>query len=159
MSSWKSFKSKSCSVELSAPTKDAVLEEIVDLLVVSNALPQNLRAAAITTLVERERMGSTGVGTSVAIPHVKLKGLETVACSLAVHERGVEWAAIDGAPVHIVFTVLRPDRPTDKHDPQKHLEMMQWIARLSRDADFRRFALQVETKAELLALLEEKSSV
>ncbi|MDZ4771682.1 MAG: PTS sugar transporter subunit IIA [Planctomycetota bacterium] len=159
MSTWKSFKAKSCTVELGASTKEAVLAEIVDLLVASKTLPETLREGAVAALLDRERTGSTGVGTNVAIPHVKLKGLETVVCSLAVHERGVSWAAIDGAPVHIVFTVLRPDRPTDKHDPTKHLEMMQWIARLSRDADFRRFALQVETKAELIELLEEKSGV
>jgi mannitol/fructose-specific phosphotransferase system IIA component (Ntr-type) len=159
MNSWKSFKSKSCSVDLAAPTKDAVLEEIVDLLVVSNALPQNLRAAAITTLVERERMGSTGVGTSVAIPHVKLKGLDRVACSLSVHKTGVEWAAVDGAPVQLVFTILRPEKTTEAHDPEKHLEMMKWIARLARDADFRRFALRVKTKTELIDLLREKSTV
>lgn len=159
MSYWKAFKSKSCSLELRAPTKEEVLAEIVDLLVASSALPLALKASALAALVERERMGSTGVGTNVAIPHVKLKGLESAACSIAVHARGVEWAAIDGAPVHIVFTVLRPDRPTDKHDPEKHLEMMQWIARLSRDADFRRFALRVEKKSELIELLEEKSGV
>lgn len=159
MSYWKAFKSKSCSLELRAPTKEEVLAEIVDLLVASSALPPALKASALAALVERERMGSTGVGTNVAIPHVKLKGLESAACSIAVHARGVEWAAIDGAPVHIVFTVLRPDRPTDKHDPEKHLEMMQWIARLSRDADFRRFALRVEKKSELIELLEEKSGV
>jgi mannitol/fructose-specific phosphotransferase system IIA component (Ntr-type) len=159
MSYWKSFKSKSCTLDLAASSKDAVLEEIVELLVSSGALPGALRAQALAALLERERVGSTGVGTNVAIPHVKLKGLDTVVCSLAVHERGVEWAAIDGAPVHIVFTVLRPDRVSDKHDPSKHLEMMQWVARLSRDADFRRFALQVDTKAELLDLLEEKSGV
>jgi PTS system nitrogen regulatory IIA component len=159
MSFWKSFKSKSCTLDLAGGTKDAVLAEIVDLLVASNALPQALRSAALTALVERERMGSTGVGTNVAIPHVKLKGLDATVCSLAVHEHGVEWAAIDGAPVHIVFTVIRPERGSDKHDPTKHLEMMQWVARLSRDADFRRFALQVETKAELIDLLEEKSGV
>lgn len=159
MSTWKSFKPKSCTLDLEAPTKDLVLTEIVDLLVSSKSLPEELRESAVAALLERERTGSTGVGTNVAIPHVKLKGLDTVVCSLAVHERGVSWAAVDGAPVHIVFTVLRPDRPTDKHDPTKHLEMMQWIARLARDADFRRFALHVETKADLIDLLEEKSGV
>jgi mannitol/fructose-specific phosphotransferase system IIA component (Ntr-type) len=159
MSTWKAFKQKSCTVDLRAPNKEAVLTEIVDLLVTSKALPEALRESAVAALLERERTGSTGVGTNVAIPHVKLKGLDSVVCSLAVHEGGVSWAAIDGAPVHIVFTVLRPDRATDKHDPTKHLEMMQWIARLARDADFRSFALRVESKAELIDLLEEKSGL
>lgn len=159
MTYWKAFKSKSCTLSLAARTKEGVLEEVLDLLVASSALPTQLRGPAFSALIDRERMGSSGVGANVAIPHVKLKGLESAACSLCVHPRGVEWASIDGAPVHIVFLVLRPDRQTDKHDPTKHLEMMQWIARLSRDGDFRRFALAVGKKSELIDLLEEKSGV
>ncbi|MBL8857901.1 MAG: PTS sugar transporter subunit IIA [Planctomycetes bacterium] len=159
MSPSKAFKAKCCALDLSAASKESVLEEVVDLLLSADALPASLRSAALAALVEREGVGSTGVGANVAIPHVKLKGLETAVCSLAIHPAGVEWAAIDGAPVSIIFTILRPDRPTDKHDPTKHLEMMQWIARLSRDADFRRFAMQVSTKTALIDLLEEKSNV
>jgi mannitol/fructose-specific phosphotransferase system IIA component (Ntr-type) len=159
MNFWKQFKAKSCSLDLSAGTKPAVLAEVVETLVASDALPAELRAAALDALMERERAGSTGVGMNVAIPHVKLKGLERAACSLSVHAAGVEWQAVDGAPVHILFAVLRPEKAGDQHDPEKHLEMMRWIARLSRDADFRRFALRVKTKAELIDLLKEKSAV
>lgn len=156
---WKQFKPKSCRLDLSASTKEGVLAEVVDVLVQSDALPAALRASAVAALLERELTGSTGVGMNVAIPHIKVKGLERVACSLAVHPEGVEWAAVDGAVVQIVFTVLRPEKPTQDHDPEKHLEMMRWVARLARDADFRRFALRVKTRTELLDLLKEKSTV
>lgn len=159
MNFWKLFKPKCCSLDLSARTKELVLSEVVDVLVDSESLPATLRASAVSALLERELTGSTGVGMNVAIPHIKLKGLERAVCSLAVHKTGVEWAAVDGAPVQLVFTVLRPEKPTTDHDPDKHLEMMRWIARLSRDADFRRFALRVGTKAELIDLLKEKSTV
>jgi mannitol/fructose-specific phosphotransferase system IIA component (Ntr-type) len=159
MEFWKHFKAKTCTLRLGASQKEAVLAEVVDGLVASGALSEDLRASAQAALLEREKTGSTGVGMNVAIPHVKLKGLDRVACSLSVHEDGVPWAAVDGAPVHIVFTVLRPERASDQHDPEKHLEMMKWIARLSRDADFRRFALKVKTKTELVDLLKEKSTV
>lgn len=159
MTFWKLFKPKCCSLELAGATREAVFEEVVDVLVEAESLPANLRAAAVTALKERERMGSTGVGANVAIPHVKLKGLERAACSLSVHASGVEWAAVDGAPVHLVFTILRPETTTDAHDPEKHLEMMKWIARLARDGDFRRFALRVRNRTELVDLLKEKSGV
>ena len=67
--------------------------------------------------------------------------------------------SVDAAPVHILFTVIRPERGGDQHDPEQHLEMMRWIARLSRDADFRRFATRVKTKTELVDLLKEMSAV
>jgi mannitol/fructose-specific phosphotransferase system IIA component (Ntr-type) len=159
MNFWKSFKPKSCSVRLQAASKEAVLGEVVENLIAGDSLPARLKADALEALVARERLGSTGVGMGVAIPHVKLKGLERAACSLSVHSGGLEWQALDGGQVHILFTVLRPDRPGEGHDPEKHLAMMQWIARLAREADFRRFALKVKTKTELVDLLREMSAV
>lgn len=156
---WKQFKPKCCSVRIKAAKKEDALAEVVDNLVAGDALDETHREEALAALIERERTGSTGVGMNVAIPHVKLKGIERVACSVSVHPGGIEWQAIDGAPVQIVFTVLRPEKSGEHHDPDRHLELMRWISRLSRDGDFRRFALQVKTKAALVDLLKEKSAV
>ena len=101
MNFWKSFKPKSCSVRLHALSKEAVLGEVVDNLIAGESLPAKLKADALQALVEREKLGSTGVGMGVAIPHVKLKGLERAACSLSVHSGGLEWAALDGGHVPV----------------------------------------------------------
>lgn len=159
MTFWKLFKASSCSNDLAAQSKAEALREIVDNLVKSKSLQLDLSAAALAALQAREELASTGVGMNVAIPHVKLEGLDRVACSLSVHREGLEWAAVDGARVHVVFTVLRPVRAGDQHDPGRHLEMMTWIAKLGRDADFRSFAMQATTKTHLVELLKEKSSV
>jgi nitrogen PTS system EIIA component len=159
MSFWKQFKPKSCSVDLKAAEKDGVLTEIVANMVKSGILDKDLEESALRTLRDREELASTGIGMAVAIPHVKLPGLTKVVCCLSIHKEGVEWVAIDGEPVCILFTVLRPDRAGDEHDPQQHLEMMSWIARLSREADFRRFAKAAKTKTELVDLLKEMSAV
>lgn len=159
MNFWKSFKPKSCCVRLQSSSKEDALSELVENLIEGETLPAKLREDALAALVERERLGSTGVGNGVAIPHVKLKGLERAVCSLSVHSEGLEWQALDGARVHLFFTVLRPDKQSENHDPQRHLEMMQWIARLAREPDFRRFALKVKTKTELVDLLKEMSTV
>ncbi|MBK7643499.1 MAG: PTS sugar transporter subunit IIA [Planctomycetes bacterium] len=159
MNFWKTFKPKSCSVHLQALSKEDALAEVVENLIGGESLPAGLKSEAVEALLARERLGSTGVGMGVAIPHVKLKGLERAACCLSVHTGGLEWHALDGAQVHLLFTVLRPDKPGENHDPQRHLEMMQWIARLAREPDFRRFALKVKTKTELVDLLKEMSTV
>ncbi|MFT7667629.1 MAG: PTS system nitrogen regulatory IIA component [Planctomycetota bacterium] len=159
MSYWKQFKPKSCSVDLKASQKEGILTEIVNNMVKSGLLEDGLSESALRTLVEREELASTGVGMTVAIPHVKLPGLTKVVCTLSVHKEGVEWTASDGEPVHILFTVLRPERAGDEHDPTQHLEMMSWIARLSREEDFRRFAKVAKTKTELVDLLKEMSAV
>jgi PTS system nitrogen regulatory IIA component len=159
MSFWKQFKPKSCSINLKASDKNLLLEELVDNMVKSDVLEENMREVALRTLREREDLASTGVGMGVAIPHVKLPGLAKVVCTLSVHQDGIEWRAIDGEDVNLFFTVLRPDRAGDEHDPDVHLEMMSWVARLSREADFRRFAQGAKTKKELVDLLKEMSAV
>jgi len=159
MSFWKQFKPKSCSVNLKADDKPGVLQEIVGNMVKADILEAAFEESALRTLVDRENLASTGIGMRVAIPHVKLPGLSRVVCNLSVHKEGVEWVAVDGEPVHILFTVLRPEQAGEEHDPEQHLEMMGWIARLSREADFRRFAQAAKTKKELVDLLKEMSAV
>ena len=156
---WKLFKAKCCSVGVKATDRAGVFEELVDNLVTGGELDESLREAAVRALTEREEMASTGLGMGVAIPHVKLKGLDKAAVSLSVHKDGVDWAALDGEAVHLFFTVLRPEKAGDQHDPERHLGMMQWIARLTRDGDFRRFAQNATAKKELVDLLKEKSAV
>ena len=159
MTFWKEFKSKSCSTRLKSGVKEQVLEEVVDLLVKGGELDTSLRDEVLNALLSREQLASTGVGMNVAIPHVKIKGLERVICSLCVTRERIEWAAVDGEPVNILFTVLRPERATDEHDPEEHIKRMSWIARLGREADCRRFVQGANTKAEMLGLLKEMSAV
>jgi mannitol/fructose-specific phosphotransferase system IIA component (Ntr-type) len=159
MTFWKQFKTKACSIDLASATKEEALREVVGHLVAGGVLAPTLEAAAVRALTEREQLASTGVGQGVAIPHVKLDGLDSVAASLCVHREGIEWAALDGEPVYLVFTVLRPSHAGDRHDPDRHLEMMRWISRLARSTDFRRFAAQAKNRTELVGLLREMQQV
>lgn len=156
---WKLFKPTACSIRLKAETREGLFQEVVGNLIKAGQLEESMEAAALAALEERERVASTGVGMGVAIPHVKLEGLERVAVSFSVQPDGVEWRAIDGAPVHLFFTVLRPARASADHDPERHLEMMRWIARLGRHEDFRRFSLAAKTRTELVDLLREMSNL
>jgi len=151
----KRFKTKGCILRLSALDKGSALREVVQNLVRAELLAEDLAPDAIATLLGREETASTGVGMNVAIPHVRLPGLSEAVLSLALSPSGIEWSAVDGEPVKILFVVLRPGEATDLHDPEDHLEMMRWIARLARDPDFRAFALEAKTRSALLALLAE----
>lgn len=154
---WKLFKPAACSVELAGATREEVFAELIENFVKAKCLAAGMEKAALKALLEREAMASTGVGQRVAIPHVKLPGLEEAIFSLSLHARGLDWGAIDGQPVSIFFTVLRPEKAGARHQPEKHLDMMRWISQLGRDADFRRFALAVTTKKALVDLLREMS--
>ena len=155
MSWWKNFKASACHHKLGAGSKGQALEAVIELLVKAKALDAKSSEGALKALAAREELASTGVGMGVAIPHVKLAGLDSVVCSLVVLEEPVEWAAVDGDPVDVVFTILRPEARTDEHDPEEHLDMMRWIASLSREGDFRSFAREVDKKSALVDLLKE----
>ena len=62
----------------------------------------------VRVVLERESLGSTGIGDGVAIPHGKLNNANEVMCVFARSQRGVDFDAIDGEPVHIFFLVLAP---------------------------------------------------
>lgn len=155
MSYWKNFKPKACSIRLEGADQESVLREIVDTMVAAGALTKAFQEATVEALIERESQASTGVGMRVAIPHVQILGLEQSVATLCVHPRGIGWNAVDGEDVHLFFTVLRPDKQGPLYDPGQHLEMMRWIARLGRSADFRSFALQAKTRTDLVDLLKE----
>ena len=154
---WKLFKPAVCSVDLCGATREELFAQLVDNFVRAKYLAPQQHEAAVEALLEREARASTGVGQRVAIPHVKLAGLDEALVSLSLHRAGVEWGAIDGQPVSLFFTVLRPEKAGARHQPERHLDMMRWISQLGRDADFRRFAQAVTTKKALVDLLRELS--
>ena len=154
---WKLFKPTACSVELAGTSREELFGELVGNFVKSKFLPAEQEKPALKALLEREAMASTGVGQRVAIPHVKVAGLDEALFSVSLHRAGIEWGAIDGQPVSIFFTVLRPEKAGARHQPERHLDMMRWVSQLGRDADFRRFAQAVTNKKALVDLLREMS--
>ena len=83
-------------------------------------------------LLEREKLQSTGIGDGVAIPHASTDGTTNQAAALVICPAGIEFSAIDGAPVNIVFGVVGPRRATGEH-----LKTLARISRLLRDASTR----------------------
>ena len=156
---WRLFRPSACLLNLKGSDQDTIFGEIVDAQVKAKVLDANLRDPAVAALLAREKVASTGVGRNVAIPHVQLDGLDSAVVSLSIHRDGVDWNALDGEPAHLFFSVLRPSQASANHDPDRHLLMMKWISSLGRDDDFRRFAMGVQNRTELVDLLREKSSL
>lgn len=75
-------------------------------------------------LLEREQLGSTGVGSGVAIPHCKLNGLDRVVLAIGSTEQGIEFGAIDGVPVRLFFVVVSPSS-----SPAAHLQCLAAISK------------------------------
>jgi len=98
----------------------------------------------------RERKGSTGFGKGVAVPHVKVDGVEEMGAAIGLSEPGIEFNSLDKQPVHSVFLLLSPS-----DDPERHLRAMEVIfGYLSQDR-FRRFLQQSSDAEDVWTLLED----
>jgi len=105
-------------------------------------------------LTERERLQSTGIGEGVAIPHGALPQLETQHAGLLIVPEGLDFAAIDGLDVNIIFAVIGPKRATGEH-----LKTLARVSRLLRNRSFRdRLVAAPDSKAayDLLSAEEEE---
>ena len=98
----------------------------------------------LLSLQARERLGSTGLGSGIAIPHCRLKNLDTVSGALITLAEPIDFDAIDGAPVDILFVLLAPENAM-----QQHLSALAALAALFNEATFRQ-RLRNATNAEQL---------
>lgn len=102
-------------------------------------------------LVERERLGSTGVGTGVAIPHGKLPGLDRIVGMFARLDRPIEFDAIDGQPVDLLFLMLAPPGQS-----AEHLRALAQISRLLRRREICAKLRGTDNRTALYALLTQQ---
>lgn len=103
----------------------------------------------LTALLDRERIGTTGIGQGVAIPHIKIAGAERMYGVLARLEAPVDYDAIDNLPVDIIFMLLAPA----ESKTTQHLKMLAQISRFLKDpkiCDTLRSASEAETIANVL---------
>ncbi|MBL9077122.1 MAG: PTS sugar transporter subunit IIA [Planctomycetes bacterium] len=136
--------------EIAAGDKEGALKELIAAARAGGAFPDKVGKAMYKRLLEREAIGSTGLGNGVAVPHVKHEGVERMALVLGRARAGLEWHAIDGRPVHVLFLLVSP-----ADQPEVHLQCLRWIAMLARNADFRRFLLDAEGPDAMRELLRE----
>ena len=136
--------------ELQADNKAAALEELIGAAQAAGAFAKRNLKAMSKLLHDREAIGSTGLGNGVAVPHVKAEKVTGPSLVLARCKDGLEWQAIDGRPVHIVFLLVSR---TD--EAESHLACLRWISTLARSSDFRRFLLDASDEAAMRELLAE----
>jgi PTS system fructose-specific IIC component len=136
---------------IEATTIEAALDELLGVCAEAYGFGDDVRKLVRNTLKRKAEQGATGaIGHGVAVPHVKVAGVEQTSVVFARSEVGIDFGAPDGAPVNLVFFVVGPEEA-----PEAHLDFMRWVATISRSADFRRFAAACKGEKELRELLEE----
>ncbi len=135
--------------ELKGTTKKAVLEELIDAIRVQN--PQLDRDRLMSVLLERERLGSTGIGDGIAIPHGKIKDLNQLVLSFGKSSHGVDFESMDGRPVHLFFLLVAPETSSGIH-----LRALAKIARLLKNNTIRKRLGSVKSPGEIFAVIQQE---
>jgi PTS system nitrogen regulatory IIA component len=137
--------------DLAATEKAGVLTELCAHL--ARAYPALSAQKLTETLLEREKLGSTGIGEGVAIPHGKVPGLPGLLAAFGRKRTGVDFAAIDGKPTHLFFLLFAPDNSAGLH-----LKALARISRLFKQPQFRQAILAAEGAAGIFRLISEEDA-
>jgi PTS system fructose-specific IIA component/PTS system nitrogen regulatory IIA component len=136
--------------ELQSTDRNGVIRELVDALAKSMGWDEKDAAAISKAVIARENQGSTGFGKGVAVPHVKHASIKQICATIGRSSTGVDFNALDRAPVYLVVLLLSP-----MDNPDQHLASMENIFRHLQRENFRRFLRQAATKEEVIELIQE----
>lgn len=143
------FTADSVKLDLESDTKDATLKELVSLL----DLDAKSEGVLYKTLKRRENLGSTGIGKGIAIPHCRSLVVNRLRLAYGRKPGGLDFNAIDGAPVHNFFLIIAPPLEVSN----QYLPVLGKIAQFAKDADVPGLLQQLETVDDFLELLEERA--
>ena len=142
----KSLKIETIAQELTATTKDGVIENLVDLLVAAGKIKDRLEA--LRAVLEREKKMSTGMQSGIAIPHGKTDSVDELVAAFGIKHAGVEFDSLDGLPARIFVMTLSP---TNRTGP--HIQFLAEISRQLNDPAVRERLLLANTAEEILTIL------
>jgi PTS system nitrogen regulatory IIA component len=133
--------------ELKARGKRSVMEEMCRALLADH--PELDVKALMEVLVERERLGSTGIGDGIAIPHGKMKNLDQLLLAFGRSPEGVDFDSLDGKPAHLFFLVVAPEDSAGIH-----LKALARISRLLKSNVVRTELMQARDAQEVFSIIQ-----
>ncbi len=136
--------------QLESITRDGVIAELVNALDAGGKLGKGNSEKIIKAVIKRENEASTGMGKSVAVPHVKSNVVSDVVAAIGMSEAGVDFSALDKQPVYSVMLLISP-----VDDPDKHLQAMENLFQHLQTEKFRKFLRQAKTVEAIEDLIHE----
>jgi len=135
---------------LQAVDKEDVIRKMVSSLKDCGAVSEEHEEGIVDALMKRERLGTTGIGRGVAVPHTKHSSVNKLVCALGLVPDGVDFQALDGEPVYIVFLLVSPsDRPGE------HLRGLEYISRHLKNQNFVKFLRNAGSKEAIWEVLQD----
>ena len=138
-------------LDLKAQNKKDAIIELIELLKESKKIKKT--DEIIDVVLERENLGSTGVGHGVAIPHGKTDVLSEQVGVLGISKKGIEFNSLDGEPVYIIFLLVGPVEVTGQH-----LKALSKISRLFKDKFLRQAIKDAQTKEDVVKIIQQEDA-
>ncbi len=132
--------------DLNATDKKGVIEELIAPI---SELTQTDKKELVRVIMNRERLGSTGIGEGIGIPHGKLKNLPSLVLGFGLSRKGVDFESIDGQPVYIFFLLLTPEDAAGLH-----LKLLARISRILKNDLFRQQLRDAQTADDVYAVIK-----
>ena len=134
--------------DLKAASKESVIEELVDLINVSNmVLDKNM---LLKDIKDREELVTTGIGYGVAFPHAKTKSVKGIVIAFGRSNEGIDFEAIDHKPVNLFFIIAAPEDAIGAH-----LNVMSRLSYLMKSEENRQTLMTVTSPGEVLELIDQ----
>jgi len=134
--------------DLKARDKQGVLRELVGPIASLTGLDSE---QILRVLMERERLGSTGIGNGIGIPHGKLKALDNLILGFGLSHRGVDFESMDGRPTYIFFLLVTPENSTGLH-----LKLLARISKILKHDPFRERLLRAADQHQIHSIIQEE---
>jgi len=132
--------------DLKSQDKKGAIEELVEPAAHISGVKQE---ELVRILLERERLGSTGIGNGIGIPHGKFKGIDSLVLVFGLSRKGLDFDAIDHRPAHIFFMLITPENSTGLH-----LKILARISSLLKDNRFKNDLMNATDRDEIYTVLE-----
>ena len=139
------------SVNLQGANKKELIKELVGLLIKSGRIKDKDKEKVVKVLLEREALGSTGIGQGIGIPHGKFGAVKRLVGACGISRQGIDFESLDGEPVYIFFLLLAPE---DSAGP--HLKALARVSRLLKDKYFRETLKTAKDDKALLKVLKQE---
>ena len=134
--------------ELRSDSRDGAIQELLEVLLAADQLSSQDYRQILQALIEREANGSTGFGKGVAVPHCQHRAVKKTALAIGRSAKGLDFNALDEAPVYSVLLLLSP-----ANDQDRHLRAMELIFRHLQRASFRKALRQASTPEVVCELI------
>jgi len=137
--------------ELNCYDKIGVLDELSSFLKDKGKISN--KEKLLTALITREKLGSTGIGENVAIPHAKISEIDEIITVFARSPNGVEFESLDQKPVNFIYMILAPENSTGQH-----LKALARISRLFKNPSLREAILRAHESDQIYSILVDEDS-